>query len=298
MRISINEDCMTYKLKSPRRPQTESLRFLKEAGFDTADFGMFEYTPEMNLALRSDYVSAAGKMRDYCDKLGVRINQSHVPFFENRPIPEGYQDILKRCVETSAILGADCVVVHADTWYEPDYVQWDYDKVLNSIYEVFAPVVDVAAKCGIKLAMETLFEWCGTPEHRVRFCSYIEELDAIAGRFSTDTVGVCWDFGHGRMAYGEKQFEMMKKLDRKIIATHVHDNTGKLDAHTLPYIGNTDWFEGLKTLAEVGYEGDLTFELGYLSIPDELAVDFLKYAHKTGEHMAAQFEAYKKKIMR
>ena len=298
MRISLNDNCITPRHRLPRRTQKEAIRMMHEAGIDTVNFSLLDYDPNINIALGENYIAAAKDMREYCEGLGMKINQTHVPFFENRPMPEGYQDILKRCVETSALLGADCVVVHADTWYDTDYVQWDYDKVLASIYEVFAPVVDVAAKCGIKLAMETLFEWCGTPEHRVRFCSYIEELDAIAGKFSTDIVGACWDFGHGRMSYGAGQFEMMKKLNTKIIAMHMHDNTGRMDAHTLPFIGNTDWFEAMKTLADIGYAGDLTFELNYLNLPGELAVDFMKYVRKTGKYLISQFEECKKQSLR
>ena len=113
------------------------------------------------------------------------------------------------------------------------------------------------------------------------------------GKFNCDTVGVCWDFGHANMAYGKQQFQAMRKMKSKLIATHVHDNIGKYDNHNLPYMGNINWAEGLKTMADLGYEGDLTLEVGYGGFSDDLVKDFVKYAHRTAEYMVEQFESFK-----
>lgn len=293
MRISINEDYIRLRPGAPKRSQKESLQILKDCGFDTADFGMFCNGGDFQYDGKEDHIAWASMMREYADRIGIRINQSHVPFYEVKPMPEGYVEKLIRCVESSAVLGADCVVVHADTWYEPQYVQWDYDTVLNTIYDVFAPIVETAEKVGVKIAMETLFEVRGSLYHRTRFCSLIEELDDIVGKFNCDTVGVCWDFGHANMAYGKQQFQAMRKMKSKLIATHVHDNIAKYDNHNLPYMGNINWAEGLQTMADLGYEGDLTLEVGYGGFPDDLVKDYVKYAHRTAEYMVEQFESFK-----
>ncbi|MBR5152286.1 MAG: sugar phosphate isomerase/epimerase [Clostridia bacterium] len=292
MRISINEDYIRYRPETPRRSQMETLKLLKENGFDTADFGMFHLVSEGEPYGREDWIK---KHREYCDELGIAINQTHPPFFEGRPMPDGFVERLLQCVDDSAVLGADCIVIHPDTWYKENYVQWDFDEVLNTIYEVLAPVVERAEKRGIKVAMEFMHEWLGNVYHRVRFCSNIEELDAIVGKFNCDSVGVCWDFGHAAMAYKQDQFKYMKKLKSKIIATHVHDNIFKYDNHNLPYQGSINWEEGMKTLAEVGYEGDLTLEIGYGGMPDSLVANFLQFSHQTAEYLVKQFQEFQKK---
>ena len=293
MRISINEDYYRNRPNSERRSQMESLKILKESGFDTADFGMFHLVSEGEQFGREKWIK---EHREYCDKIGIKINQSHPPFFEGRPMPEGFVERLLQCVDDTAILGGDLIVIHPDTWYEEKYVQWDFDVVLNTIYDVLAPVVERAEKVGIKVAMEFMHEWLGNHYHRMRFSSNIEELDAIVGKFNCDTVGVCWDFGHAAMAYKQDQLKYMKKMKSKIIATHVHDNIFKYDNHNIPYQGNINWDEGLRTLAEVGYEGDFTFEIGYGGLPDELVHDSLRYTHKVGEYMVAKFENFKKEL--
>lgn len=295
MRISINESYFKLRPEGTNRTQLEALRLVRDGGFDTVDFSM------MTMKRRSDegddHALWIRQRRDYCDSLGLVINQTHAPFFEGRPMPEGYTERLLQCVEDSAVLGADCLVVHADTWYEPEYIQWDYNKVLNAVYEVFAPVVELAEKLGVKIAMETLHEWMGNLYHRTRLCTFVEELDDIIGKFQSDAVGVCWDFGHAALVYKEDQFQAMKRLKSRIIATHVHDNSFKYDNHNLPYQGSIRWDEGLKTLAELGYDGDLTMELGYGALPDSLVSEFIRYAHKVGEHMVNQFYGYRDEIL-
>ena len=293
MRISINENYVRCR-PNIKRDQLESLKLIRDGGFDTIDFGLF------NIKKRSDegddHEAWIKGRREYCDSLGLKVNQTHAPFYEGRPMPEGYQTRLLQCVKDTAILGADCLVVHADTWYEEKYNQWDYDAVVDHVYEVFAPVVELATKLGVKIAMETLHEWLGNVYHRVRLCSFVEELNDIVGRFNCNTVGICWDFGHAAIVYKEDQFDAMKRLKYPIIATHIHDNIFKYDNHNLPFQGSINWDEAMKTLAELGYEGDITLELGYGAIPDALVLDFIRYSHKTGIYLADIFKSYQKEI--
>ena len=293
MRVSINEDYFRCR-PGKRRTQLESLKLVREAGYDTVDFGMFSMKKAKDEG--DDHLSWIKGRREYCDSIGLKVNQAHAPFYEGRPMPEGYQTRLLQCVKDTAILGADCLVVHADTWYEEKYNQWDYDAVVDHVYEIFAPVVELATKLGVKIAMETLHEWLGNVYHRVRLCSFVEELNDIVGKFNCNTVGVCWDFGHAAIVYKEDQFDAMKRLKYPIIATHIHDNTFKYDNHNLPFQGSINWDMGMKTLAELRYKGDITLELGHGAIPDPLVLDFIRYSHRTGEYLVDIFESYQKEI--
>lgn len=293
MRISINESYFRGRPNLPMRPRTESLRIIREGGFDTIDFSMHSMTHAED---DTDHEKWIHGYRDYCDKIGLSVNQAHAPFFEGRLMPEGFQDRLLECVDDCAVLGADCLVVHADTWYKKNYAQWDYDEVIDTIYDVYAPVVERAEKHGVKIAMETLFEWIGNDDHRVRFCSYVEEVDAIVSRFKCDSVGVCWDFGHTHMAYGNDICDAMGRLKSKIIATHTHDNNRRYDNHNLPFMGHINWDHVLNALANKGYSGDLTFEVNYGCLPDAFAVDFARYAHTLGEYMVSRFLEYKNSL--
>ncbi|MBQ4563687.1 MAG: hypothetical protein IJA58_04310 [Lachnospiraceae bacterium] len=42
----------------------------------------------------------------------------------------------------------------------------------------------------------------------------------------------------------------------------MHDNLGDSDDHLIPFLGIIDWYAIADVLAEIGYEGDLSMELG------------------------------------
>ena len=293
MRLSINESYFRGRPNLPMRSRFDTWKIIRDGGFDTIDFSMHAIAHADD---DTDHEKWINRHREHCETLGLTVNQAHAPFFEGRPMPDGFVQRLLECVDDCAILGADCLVVHADTWYEQNYTQWDYNKVIDTIYDVYAPVVERAGKRGVKIAMETLFEWLGNNDHRVRFCSYIEELDDIVGRFNCDTVGVCWDFGHSYMAYGNDICDAIGRLKSKIIATHTHDNTRRFDNHNLPYMGYINWDHVLMAMAKKGYEGDLTFEVNYGCLPDAFAVDFAKYAHALGSYMVSRFNEFKAQL--
>lgn len=283
MRISINEGYFRKKPdgRNTVERQKEAVSLIAKAGFDAVDFGLFGISPNSCLSMTENYIDKAKEVREYCDSLGIAVNQTHAPFYEGKPMPDGYMEAMLRTVEASAALGADCVVVHADNWNE-EGVEFEYSRALDAIYEVYAPVVELAEKVGVNIAMETLFCW--NPEWR-RFCSRREELDDIISRFGTDNVGVCLDTGHWRVAYGAAMTDEIRKLKSKIIATHIHDNKGKTDDHMFPFTATANWDSICAALRDVGYNGDVTLELVYGSFPDELALDAAAFARRIGEHL-------------
>ncbi len=274
-----------------RRSYEQSVALCRDSGFDAVAVGLGGKTPETNLILRDDYLTEAQKLREYCDNIGIAVDQTHARYDYKNMTNEQFVEYMIKTVKVSKILGASTIAVHADTYYDPEY-RFDFDTVRDTIYEIYAPMVEEAKKQDVKVAMETLFEDRAPAGKRARFTSTIEELDAIVSKYNDPTVGICWDFGHARVVYGDDQFEQMKKVGSKIISTHVHDNVSKKDIHSLPFLGGTDWETGLRTLKEVGYEGDLTLELVYGCMPKELVPDYAKLCNKVGRYMINVFEKY------
>lgn len=289
MRLAINEGYFRKIYGSDKRLSLEeSARICKDGGFDCIDLGMTSPVAEQNLILRTDYIGEAKKYREYCDKININVIQTHARYDFYNLDRENYISDMIKTVEVSKLLGAECVVVHADTYYDKEY-RFDYKNVLEIIYDVYAPMVEAAKKQGIKIAMETLFEDRAPSGKRARFTSYVEELNDIVSKYNDPIVGICWDFGHARVSHGDSQFKEMEKVGDKIISTHVHDNYGENDLHLLPFLGKTDWTEGMKTLKKIDYKGDLTFEVVYGCFPDELQNDFLSLCKKTGSYLINEF---------
>lgn len=109
----------------------------------------------------------------------------------------------------------------------------------------------LAEPLGVTIAVEVIPNELSRPGSLVHF---IETL--------TDDVrvGICLDFGHAHIM-GDV-VEAIETVSEHLIATHMHDNRGRIDDHRLPFDGTLDWASALTATQKVGYEGAWMFEIG------------------------------------
>ena len=107
----------------------------------------------------------------------------------------------------------------------------------------------------------------------------------------------CLDAGHA-MLVKEKSDDMVRAPGRKHLqCLHVHDIDGIHDSHTAPYSGIIDWTAFMEALAEIDYQGDLTFEaISFFShTPPALWQDAANYMVRVGRHLIGLFESFRNK---
>ncbi len=234
-----------------------------------------------------DYLDVARRCREIADKTGTVIHQSHCPFNRYRK-DITYADVLPRSlrsVEAAAVLGARCLVVHADENRYDEDKTFNPDKIMVQMYDYISRITEKAEPYGIKVCIENLFEEGRYPDmERSRFTSDINELLGLVEKFDEKNVGICWDFGHARVGFGEKCMDMLKLALPRVCCTHVHDNNNK-DEHQLPFAGKNDWKTLMPLLKESGYNGNINFEIEHGNIPDELMVDYIRYCKKVGDYL-------------
>ncbi len=274
-----------------RRPGEEA-RTVREAAelCGGAGFFLVDYTSDVR---REDWRENAEREREILDACGIRVAQTHAPFNRYRSFPdETFWECFGRSFEISKILGAKYVVVHADEYRVKD--RYDEKEILEFTYGYLAPFVEYAAKNGMTVAVENVFEdhnyrW-GEIDGKSRFTSRVSELRAIIERFGDPAVGCCWDFGHAQVAFGKDGAAgAMKQVGEYIVCTHVHDNIFGKDLHLVPFLGECDWEKELCALADCGYSGDLSFEFAYGALPDGLVRSWLDYLKATGDRLAETF---------
>ena len=74
----------------------------------------------------------------------------------------------------------------------------------------------------------------------------------------------------------------------------MHDVDGTNDNHTAPYFGGAiGWERVMEALAEIGYEGNLTFEADYFLKPLPIPVlpDASRFMAAIGRTLISKFEA-------
>lgn len=270
----------------------EAIRMIHEAGFPAYDFTMqkmLSKDPDEPLN-QEDYVEYAKGLRALADELGIICNQAHAPFTFGKKDQREIFDKIVRSMEVASILGAKIIVVHP-------IQHLPYDENVEELYqmnmEFYKSLVPYCEKFQIKVALENMWQGVSKSHHIVHstcsraeeFCRYLDELDS-------EWLVACLDIGHVSIV-GESIERMIRALGKeRLRALHVSDNNLCDDLHTLPYIRNINWDLTLKSLREIGYAGDFTFEAdGFLRLlPKQLIPHGMKFMFETGCYMASEIE--------
>lgn len=263
-----------YFMKVPKNDRKrdiyECVNLVNKAGFKCVD-----------LSAEKLGGTDAFELREFLEKRGMRANQTHCPF--NRYENDNYESFASRVMksaENSYNVGAKIFVVHGD---EYDFSkEWTTEKAIQFNYDFFAPVVEYCEKHGMKVAFENVFE---DMKDKPRLGSKISDLITLVDKFGSESVGICWDIGHGKVAGGDNHLEMLEEAGKRVISTHVHDNSHKMDLHEYPFLGDCDWSETMATFKKIGYSGEFTFEFVYGNIPDALLEDYIAIFYKTGKYL-------------
>lgn len=270
-------------------PILDSMRRLKTVGFDAVDLNISD-------AGKSFFRLADDDWREWIDdiialskELDLPITQSHAPFY-NAIEPESpkaavWEPMIKRAIEASGKIGIPWVVMHPGTYPDDSY---EFKESKRRNYEYFMPYLELAAKYGCGIAIENMADNIIRTYLRPSavYCSRHVDLVDLVDSFHTDNVGICWDFGHAQLM-GLDQREALRYMGKRLKATHVADNSGYNDDHIMPFQGTVDWRKILPVLSEIGYEGDLTFEIHNSTsrLPDNLLDETALLAEKVGRYL-------------
>lgn len=247
---------------------------------------------EFNADLKEYYTDAYDErfyreLGAYAAKRGVPITQAHAPF------PSAYADNEKRTerrffeivrsMQHAAWLGADMIVVHPCT--HRSCVGEGFDLMMDYNLQFYKRLLPYAKEFGIRIAIENIPRAVTvTPE------GLLQLLHAL----DSDVFTVCYDVGHANFL-GQGAAEMILALGDVIGCTHIHDNDGKHDSHTLPYYGTIDWEAVMAAFAKVGYKGNLNYEAGLFvkRAPVALRRESATYMASVGKHLIKRFLAYR-----
>ncbi len=263
----------------------KTIDIFAEAGFSGIDFGADHeeyYTDAHDAAFYEN-------IRKYAADKGVVFEQAHAPypssFLDAAESEKRFFEIVKS-METASRLGAKILVVHPcrHLYYKEEN---NYDLILAYNLAFYRRLLPYAEKFHIKIGIENIRSAITeTPEG---FLALLEALDS-------EVFTVCLDVGHANRCGRKDAVEMIKKLGRHIGCTHIHDNEGGTDLHTLPYLGNIDWEAVMKAFAEVGYTGNFNYEAGLFveKFPLPLRQECARYMVQVGKYLCERYYYYKK----
>jgi len=246
------------------------LLFLKQHGFDAADFSLNLLKP-----LGENWRSCVETAIEDSKKIGLPFEVCHLPYSTsictNPDLLPSFEEQMHRAIDAAALLGADYAVLHPNTTTEPAET-FCRNKQYDSVMHHLEPFAEHAQRVGVKLAVENMRVVHNTyPTHR--YCQDPDELCEIADALS---VAVCWDFGHGHIG-GIKQSDALHYIGSRLKAVHINDNTARDDDHIPPFCGTVDWKDAMQALNDIGYAGLFNYEIAAQRVPNELRDSFASY---------------------
>lgn len=272
MRLSTTTGTFSRTLSGGYTPYKEAIRRLKAVGYDVLDINFCRaLTGQTDLA-NDNWETLMHELREEAEKLGIEFSQSHPVFLPGHPnhqkpeLLETYHEMMRRSIIASSILGVKWAVVHPHE--DRETTALDTDACIKDNMDHFAPFVELAVKRNVGIAFENMIE---RETSKRRFASHAAELVALIDAWNDPRVGACWDFGHANFLYKDQR-PALRMLGKRLKATHVNDNYGKSDEHMFPFHGSVDWRAIMPVLAEIGYEGDFTYEthMEFYHLPEHL----------------------------
>jgi L-ribulose-5-phosphate 3-epimerase len=237
----------------------ESIQACVNAGYQVLDMYFESYVGKGQPMALPNWQDWVKEVKDFADSLGVEWMQGHAHFYAWPGVPaqdrDWHEELIRRSIIGAGIMGVKWLVIHPgtvldETWYSPK-------KSLQSNLEAFKGYGELASKHNVGICFENMFERPGSRRYGVSVDDLLELYERLN---DPKRFGICWDTGHAHIMK-INQPQALRQIGKRLKALHIADNKGLEDEHTAPYFGTIAWEPIMKTLAEIEYEGDFTFEI-------------------------------------
>lgn len=252
-----------------------------QAGFEILDLNFGHYTRKSSPITEPGWEDWWKRLNEVAIESGVRWSQGHAHFVdweaEDLADWEWHDELVRRSIIGAGIIGVKTLVVHPKTW--PDAAWYSRKASLTTNLESLKKYGEWAAPYGVTIAIENMIE----KRQGRRFGSGPEELLELIDLLDDPLFAICWDSGHAHMA-GINQVEALRLVGPHLKALHICDNNEEQDEHIPPLAGTIQWTPFMKTLKEIGYKGEFTFEVVSRDYEQSYLV-FLQNLYELGTHL-------------
>lgn len=285
MEISTSTNIVAFTPGRMRNPMDYCIRECAKGGYRVLDINFCEAMNPCSRMRDDDWEVYVAELAALGHECGVSFRQSHLPYYDlfRQPEPDATMELLiARSIRASAMLGVRWAVTHPGTVYTSS----DPERSMAANLDYYRPHLETARSCGIGLCLENDFGMVPGQPGRMLYCSDLWELTQLVDAFQDpEHMGICYDFGHANLCPGVDHRKNLNHIGHRLRALHIQDNHGKEDEHLMPFYGTIDWQQCMAGLADIGYQGDLTFEIQEFGrhLPNDQKHLVVEESRKTGE---------------
>lgn len=276
----------------------ESIERLHGAGFRTLDAALFMQTDENYILSGDDWQKKVEKAAETAARLGVHFSQSHLPImhfssptmdphFKTPGYAEYFEECTRRAYIASGMLGVRYATVHPMSYPECNY---ERKASLEGNHAYYDRYVELGIKHGVGTAFENVLPSLDRAMPH-RYCAHYDDLIELVDSYNDPMVAICFDTGHANLMKFDQR-KALHAIGRRLKNLHINDNHfGTRDEHLQPFMGEIDWVSFVRGLAEIGYDGDLTYETSKVGMKAFGALQdaFLKMTYQNAEFLYALY---------
>jgi len=267
------------------------IRTCAEAGYKKLDMNFCEAMRPQSRMRTGEWQKQVYELGEMADRYGIVFTQTHVPYYEvfncnDEEKSVLFEELIRRSIIGTSMLGAKWTVTHPLTDYAAGG-NMSVNKRKN--IEYMNKHLETAEKYNVGLAIENMSQKKSNPI----YCVNMDELCDLADSFSSPSVGVCYDFGHANLQ-GDDQRKNLNIIGKsRLKCLHVQDNHGipEYDEHLMPFYGTVDWKNAMQGLRDIGYTGELTYEIQKFTqyLPDDMKHLAVKHSIEIGEKLLSYY---------
>lgn len=269
----------------------ECVRILAEAGFDAIDWGFFEMSAGKGIWCTDDWKNHALRLKELGKECGIGFSQAHAPFPSSQGEETADKIIMERILrsmEAAALMGIKNIVVHPK-----QHLVYAKEKkqLWQENLEFYRSLIPFCQTFGIRVCAENMWQYDSKRRYIVdSVCSQPEEFCSLLDALDSPWIVGCLDLGHCALVGVEPEDFIRAMGKDRLKALHVHDVDYLHDCHTMPFMKNLNWENITRALAQIGYEGDFTFEADsfYSGFPAPLMKDACRLMERTGRYLIGQ----------
>ena len=299
MLLSTSTNLVSFVGATGRNPLPFCIEMCAKGGYKVLDINFCEAMNPQSRLRDDDWESYIEEIAELGRRFDVRYTQSHLPYYDvfatkDEAKIQLLEKLIERSIIASGMLGVKWAVTHPCTVYTA-CSDMSVSKERN--LEYYSKHVQTARENGLGIALENDFEYRSSMPGQRIFCASPYELVDLVDAFHDDKhVGICYDFGHANLTGGFHRHNL-NVIGKRLRAVHVQDNRGQADEHMIPFYGTTNWEDAMAGLADIGYEGELTYEIQQQGryFPNELKPLIVQQSIEVGNVLIGMYEKALKK---
>lgn len=130
--------------------------------------------------------------------------------------------------EMTRALKPDTLVLH--TQYRNSFPKFEMEEMwAEKVADFWRKEIRRYAACGVRVVLENLEE----PDPKL--------MIDLVDRVNHEYLGLCLDTGHANIFSDLKLSQWVKRMGRRLMHIHIHDNNGDMDSHLPVGAGNIDF---------------------------------------------------------